>query len=84
MSRYDLDVERVATGEIVSKLSYGFDHAVGYFLQIFDLDGECVVDWDALTGFTGKDLATFLSAARNNGGEIPMRHILCARNGVRF
>jgi hypothetical protein len=30
------------------KVAYGFDHALGYFFQEFDAEGEIVVDEDSL------------------------------------
>ena len=44
-------------------VSYGFDHATGYFYQEFDSFDRCLVDLDSLfSGLTGVDLATRLES----------------------
>ena len=41
MSRYTISLPD-------RKIAYGFDHAVGYFFQEFDAEGEITVDEDSL------------------------------------
>jgi hypothetical protein len=46
----------VETNEQSKEIAYGFDHATGYFFQVFDgvdEDGEDVVELDECSLFTG-------------------------------
>ena len=56
------------------KVAYGFDHAVGYFYQEFNADGECVVDRDSL--FSGLSNSEFAELLKKNGAK--SQHIHCA------
>jgi hypothetical protein len=47
-------------------ISYGFDHACGYFYQEFDAEDECLLDLDSLFGgLTGVQLAEHLCGKEN-------------------
>lgn len=67
MSRY---VTNTASG---LDAAYGFDHAMGYFVQVFDDEGELIVDEDSL--FTGLNNGKMLTLIQEHGIEVEPGHL---------
>lgn len=56
-------------------VAYGYDHACGYFLQLFDDADECV-EYDSLfQNLTGAELAYFLSLFGGNPYHIELAYV---------
>lgn len=63
-------------------VEYGFDHACGYFIQVFDGEDECVVDMDSkFNGLSGSALAGKLQALHIR---IPEEHVLSMMMDMPF
>ena len=70
MSRYTTTIEKEA---VQVKVAWGYDHACGFFFQLFDAEGECIEDLDSLfDGLTIERLCKLLDAVGVDSTVVPL------------
>lgn len=61
MSRYERKVNGLQNMPEATIVSYGYDHACGFFIQVLDKDDELLLDRDSMfNDLTGAALASHL------------------------